>query len=88
MESRISAAELARRLGDILGRIRYRGESFLIERNRTPVAHMGPPPGGHPASVREAVAAWMGSGEFDATFARDLERVIRADRAPDSPWAS
>lgn len=88
MEFRISATELARRLGDILGRIRYRGDSFVIERNRTPMARIGPLPGARPVSVREALAAWMVAGESDATLADDLERVIRADRAPDNPWAS
>ncbi len=42
MEHRISATELARRLGDILGRIRYRGDSFTVERHGTPVARIGP----------------------------------------------
>lgn len=42
MESHISATDLARRLGDILGRIRYRGESFIVERNGKPVARIGP----------------------------------------------
>jgi hypothetical protein len=36
MDTKISATELARRLGDILGRIRYRGESFTIERTARP----------------------------------------------------
>jgi hypothetical protein len=34
---RISATELARKLGDVLGRVRYRGESFIVERNGAPV---------------------------------------------------
>lgn len=44
MERRISATELARRLGDILGRVRYRGDSFVIERNGDPVARLVPLP--------------------------------------------
>lgn len=32
--NRISASELARRLGDILGRVRYRSETFVVERHR------------------------------------------------------
>lgn len=34
----ISATVAARRLGDLLSRIRYRGESFLIRRGRAVVA--------------------------------------------------
>jgi prevent-host-death family protein len=43
MEGGISATELARRLGDILGRVRYRGDSFLVERNGEPVARLAAP---------------------------------------------
>jgi prevent-host-death family protein len=51
---RISATELARKLGDVLGRVRYRGESFIVERNGTPVARLEPVaratgPGSRPA---------------------------------------
>ena len=54
MEYRISATELARRLGDILGRIRYRSESFIVERNGKPVARIGPVGDSESIAVREA----------------------------------
>jgi len=38
----ISATDLARRLGDVLGKVRYRGDSFIVERKGTPVAEFGP----------------------------------------------
>jgi prevent-host-death family protein len=88
VETRISATELARRLGDILGRARYRGESFLVERNGDPVARLVPLPEKSTVSLREALAAWRAAGRPDATFAADLERVGAADRRPESPWAS
>ena len=54
MEKVISATALARRLGDVLGRIRYRGESFVIERNGVAVARLVPAgTGQHAASWRE-----------------------------------
>jgi antitoxin (DNA-binding transcriptional repressor) of toxin-antitoxin stability system len=87
MDNRISATELARRLGDVLGRIRYRGESFIVERNGDPVARLGPLPGAPAASVREALAAWCGLGA-DPELADALERVGAADRPPENPWAS
>src|SRR3990172_5706358 len=47
MEHRISAKDLARRLGDVLGRVRYRGDSFVVDRNGEAVARgacgRGPP---------------------------------------------
>ena len=56
MDFRISATHLARRLGDILGRIRYRGDSFTVERHGTPVARIGPVEGASGTTVREATA--------------------------------
>lgn len=88
MEYRIAATELARRLGDILGRIRYRGESFVIERNNTPVARIGPLPKAAAIPLRDALAAWAASGPPSPAFADDLERVRSADRPPENPWVS
>ena len=79
---------MARRLGDILGRVRYRGDSFIVERNGDPVARLVPVPGGSLTSLREALAAWRAAGEADEAFADDLERVGAADRPPDTAWAS
>lgn len=87
MEHRISATELARRLGDVLGRIRYRGDSFIVERNGDPVARLGPLPGTTGGSIREGLGAWCGAGA-DPALADALERVGSADRAPENPWAS
>ena len=85
METRISATELARRLGDILGRIRYRGESFLIERSGKPVARIAPAPGTTPATLREALAAWRLAAEPDSAFAGDLARIKAEDHPPADP---
>jgi antitoxin (DNA-binding transcriptional repressor) of toxin-antitoxin stability system len=41
-EESISATELVRTLGDVLGRIRYLGQSFVVEKNGTPVAKLVP----------------------------------------------
>lgn len=87
MEKVISATELARRLGDVLGRIRYRGESFVIERNGVAVARLIPA-AGTPASVADALHAWRDAAEPDRGFAQALERIGAADRAPRNPWGS
>lgn len=88
MEGRISATELARRLGDILGRVRYRGDSYVVERNGEPVARLVPVPGKATITLREALVSWRGAGRPDSSFAADLERVSEADRPPESPWGS
>jgi prevent-host-death family protein len=88
VEYRITATELARRVGDVLGRVRFRGDSFVVERNGEPVARVLPVPGASPTSLGEALAAWRSAGEPEPDFAADLERVGALDRLPDDPWAS
>jgi prevent-host-death family protein len=88
METRISATELARSLGDVLGRIRYRGESFTVVRNGMPVARLTPIRAPHPVTVGEAFAVWKAAVGVDADLADDLERVRAADRPPGNPWGS
>ncbi len=88
MDHKISATELARRLGDVLGRVRYRGDSFLVERSGTAVARLVPVPGASAGSVREALLAWRAAGTPDAEFAEILERVGATDRPPEDAWAS
>ena len=87
MESRITATELARKLGYILGRIRFRGDVFVVERNGAAVAKLSPFPSRGETSLREALTAWVGEPAAAERFADDLERVNLADRAPPNPWA-
>lgn len=71
-----------------MARVRYHGDTFVVERNGEPVARLSPVPGGSATSVREAVRAWCEAGEPDTDFADALERVGAADREPGDPWAS
>jgi prevent-host-death family protein len=87
MEGRISATELARRLGDVLGRVRYRGDSYVVERNGEPVARLVPLPGKATITLREALVSWRGAGRPDSGFAADLERVGEASQSFLSPSA-
>ncbi len=83
---KIGATQLARGLGDVLGRIRYRGESFLVERNGVLVARIGPVnPSGLPR-LREVFDAWS-SIDADPEFADDLASVGAADAPAHDPWA-
>lgn len=88
MEHRISSTELVRRLGDVLARVRYLGDSFTIERSGAPIARLVPLPEGSPTTVREAFAGWAEAGESDPGFAEALERINAADRPPEDPWGS
>ncbi len=88
MEHRISVAELIKKLGDVLKRIRDDGDSFVVERNGDPVARLVPLSGRSSSSLREALAAWRAAGEPDPDFGDDLERIGAADRPPENVWAS
>jgi prevent-host-death family protein len=88
MEHRISATELARSLGDVLARVRYRGDTFVVERNGDPVARVSPVAEGSPTTLREAFAVWRAAGPPDTDFADALEEVNRLDWPQDDPWAS
>jgi hypothetical protein len=85
MTTRITATELARGLGGVLGRIRNRRESFLVERYGVLVARIGPLKPEKPARLREVVEAWA-SIEADPELAEDLAAVGAAEEAsPDQP---
>jgi len=86
MEHTISATELARRLGDVLARVRYRQEAFVVERNGRAVAHIVPVPDATGATLADALTAWSRAAPRDAGLADDLERVGAADRPPVNPW--
>jgi antitoxin (DNA-binding transcriptional repressor) of toxin-antitoxin stability system len=88
MENVISATALARRLGDVLGRIRYRGESFVIERNGVAVARLVPAGADRHVSVVEVLHQWREAAEPEPEFAAALERIGAADREPGDPWGS
>jgi antitoxin (DNA-binding transcriptional repressor) of toxin-antitoxin stability system len=88
MEKVISATALARRLGDVLGRIRYRGESFVIERNGVAVARLVPAGTDQQASVVEVLHRWREAAEPEPEFAEALERIGAADPEPGDPWGS
>lgn len=79
MEHRITATELARSLGDVLGRVRFRHDSFLVERNGQVVAQITPVVEASPTTAKEALRAWVDAAPHDPTFADDLEYVGSRD---------
>ncbi len=88
MKTVISATTMARQLGDVLGRIRYRRESFIIERNGVVVAKLEPAEPEPRGSIRAALGAWRSAAEPDDGFADALERIGAGDMSPGNPWDS
>ena len=89
MEHTIRATDLARNLGDVLSRVRYRRDSFVIERNGKPVARVVPvAAAAGDATVAEALTAWTEGAAGDPAFADDLAAVDASDRPPPDRWES
>lgn len=76
MNTTINATDLARRLSDVLNRVRYRGERFIIDRNGEPTAILVPI---EPTALtmREFVQRLEALPAPDPDFAGELE-VIQA----------
>jgi len=84
MATKITATELAKNLSDILNRARYRGESFIIERNGESVATVEPPPK-QGITLEELVALINDLPPIDDRFADDLETARSILRDLDVP---
>jgi len=88
MEYRISATDLARRAGEVLGRVRYRGDSFVVDRNGDPVARITPVAGVSTGTALEFVETWRSAGGREPAYADDLEAVGALDLPAELPWDS
>ena len=88
--NRISATEAARRLSDILSRVRYRGERFEIVRGREIVAVIGPASGGRSVPLRDLDHVFetlprLSPEEVDG-FLADVEAIRREAGLPAPKW--
>ena len=73
-------------MGEILGRLRFSGESFVIERNGNPVARLVPYEEEGEKTLRDVLLAWREAGPPDPALADILEDVDRADLPLGDPW--
>jgi antitoxin (DNA-binding transcriptional repressor) of toxin-antitoxin stability system len=87
MTTRLSATEAVRTFSDLLNRIRYRGEEFVVERAGEPICRMTPaaPPQG--PSLRELASLLSEIPRPDAGYGSAVRRAARGQRrVPRSPW--
>jgi hypothetical protein len=78
--TRITSTELDRKLADILNRVAYRRESFIIERGGREMARLEPV-GPKPGVSAEEIAERLRGLRFPEGFADDLE-AVRAEEPP------
>ena len=90
MPETLTATEVARGFADVLNRVAYRRESFVIVRGNRPVAELRPVATGvQLADLPELIASLPRLGDADA-FAADLDtarRDLASTEQPD-PWVS
>jgi antitoxin (DNA-binding transcriptional repressor) of toxin-antitoxin stability system len=86
MESLISATQLARRISDILNRVVYRGEAFVVERGGQPVCRIQPV-GPTFCSLDDFIAVLQSAPAPDKRFWDDLEEIGKTQpRVQDARW--
>jgi antitoxin (DNA-binding transcriptional repressor) of toxin-antitoxin stability system len=89
MEKQISATELAKNLSNVLSRIQYRGERFVVLRNGEAVAILGPVQPAPGITVRELFDHLGRISRPHDRFADDLEEIqSRQGAAELPPWPS
>ena len=86
MESHISATEVSRNLSDVLSRVHYRGEVFLVERGGQPICRIAPV-GPTKCSARDLAQILRTGPKPDSDFWEELEKVLHAQpAAPEVRW--
>lgn len=75
MVTTITTTELATNLADILGRVRDRGEQFVVERDGEPVATLAPIKATPRATIGDFFELVRKLGLPDEAFAGDLEAI-------------
>jgi antitoxin (DNA-binding transcriptional repressor) of toxin-antitoxin stability system len=82
----MSATEAARNFSEILNRVLYRGETFLIERGGEPICEVRPA-GPRRFTGRDLVALVKSLPPVDEDYLSAVEEFTRSQpRLPESPW--
>jgi len=89
MESHISATHAARNLSDLISRVRYRGEEFVIERGGAPVCRLVPARGPARFTGADLKKLLASIPKPDADYWETLEDIVRNQpELPEDPWRS
>jgi prevent-host-death family protein len=86
MKSEISATDAARRFSEVVNRVRYRNETFVVKRGGEPVCEIVPV---RPATItgRELVALLRSLPHPDKQYLDEVQRHLRNQpRVEKSRW--
>ena len=75
MSQRVTAIEAARNFSDLLNRVRYGGESFVIISGGEEVGQLVPSQPSRPLTLRGLLDILASEGAPDPEFADDLEAI-------------
>jgi prevent-host-death family protein len=86
-KTRVTATEAARKFSEILNRVAYKGESFVVERSGRPVCEIGPAASGKRFTAADFAEMIKSAPRPDDQYFEDVEEIIR-NRQPlaPSPW--
>ncbi len=89
MSHRVTATEAARQFSDLLNRVRYEGETFVITRGGEEIGQLSPTSPDRPMTLRGLFEILKRESSPDPDFADDLETIQR-DQPPagEAPWPS
>lgn len=82
MDRRITATEAARTFSELLNRVRYRGETFLVERGGTDMCRISPAPASH-CTVADLARILKGAPKPDSDYRATVAKLGR--RQPPLP---
>jgi prevent-host-death family protein len=88
MDKYISATDAARNFSELLNKVSYRGDTYIIERGGKPVGRLEPVGPSFRRKGRELAAVWRTMPHVGPTFADGLEAVVHSQdvSVPSSPW--
>lgn len=85
---KISATEASRSFSDLLNRVKYAGEEFLVEKAGVPFCRIVPVEGQQPLTLG-ALARIIEERGGDTSFADAIEEAVNLGNAPaipEDPW--
>jgi prevent-host-death family protein len=89
MSRRVTATEAARQFSDLLNRVRYEGETFVIVRGGEEVGQLVPTQPNPSLTLRSLFEILDSEAAPDPEFADDLEAIQREQPlAGETPWPS
>ncbi len=83
----ISSTDAVRGFGDCLARVKHRGDTFVITKNKRAVAKLVPASEDKGATTGKLLALLRQLPPADPGFAADLEQA-NSKEMPSNPWAS